>query len=126
MSFMMQGQGNENNFMYHQTPSIQKIGKAFSILCLSLAIIYAIFGLLIFFFKEIILEEMEIEDHFKYEGKELSATSVHSHVSRQKAYDMQRSLSQRSNHSQKSSHSQRFVVSDDQESDSEDKHMWDA
>jgi len=48
--------------MMRQGSGFQKCSNAFSLLCVFLALVYSCFGILLFLFKETLIEEMEMED----------------------------------------------------------------
>jgi len=77
--YQQQADGNQNMNMYQQQSSpIQKISKELSALAFALSVLYTCFGLIIFFLKESLVEESELEEQFVHKERELE-TAITDH-----------------------------------------------
>jgi len=84
--YQQQADGNQNMNMYQQQSSpIQKISKELSALAFALSVLYTCFGLIIFFLKESLVEETELEEQLIHKERELeSAITDHRPISGQR------------------------------------------
>jgi len=69
--YQQQGDGNQMNMYQQQSSPIQKVSKALSALFFALSVVYTCYGLIIFFSKESLIEETELEEKFIHEEREL-------------------------------------------------------